>query len=234
MDLKIFILEFIDKFFNSSFVAVLFGGLLAGHFGLKQFKAQKNLDRIEEKYFIGGIEGLIKYLTKEREKIEDNYATCLLIAKYFRDLSSEKFLRWLEKDNVYTFKVVSSKMPREFFTVNFLLKDKNLKLNLESLFAKLQSVNDYFISDFIFCIKNFNNTQNKNKNTIYEKLVEEAISRNKEIENIYYAVGYLESILFEIRKMNIDNYSDIAKIRKNEIILKLLREANEKLAERDK
>ena len=153
MDWKEFLLEFIDKFFNSNFVAVLLGGFLAGYFGFEQYKKQKDLERIDRKYFTDGIEGLIKYLANEREKLEDNYATCLLIAKYFRDLPKTYFLEWLNKDSVYKFQIVSSKMPREFFTVNYLLENRKFKLNVEKLFAKMQNVNDYFISDFIFCVK---------------------------------------------------------------------------------
>jgi DNA-binding XRE family transcriptional regulator len=232
MGWKIFVLEFIDKFFNSSFVAVTMGGFLAGFFGFFQYKKQKVWEIIDKKYFSEGLDGLIKYLGKEREKLEDNYSTCLLIARYFRDLPTDSFLKWIEKENVYKFKLVSSKMPREFFTVNYLLRNRDFKLKLEGLFAKMQEINDYFVSDFIFCIKNYDKKQNKQN--YYKKLVDEARSRNKKIEDIYYIIGYLEEILFRIRGMNIDKFKNVTEIKNNKEIINLLEEANEKLASFDK
>ncbi|MFW5884781.1 MAG: hypothetical protein ACOCUF_00915 [Patescibacteria group bacterium] len=226
------ILDFIDIFFNSNFVAVVVGGFLAGYFGFKQYKKQKNLESIDKKYF-ENFEELIRYLGEIREKLEHNYSTCLMIARYFRDLKENDFIVWLEKESSYEFSLFSSKMPASFFVVNYLLNDNKFKLDIEKLFAKFQFVNDYFVSDFIFCVKRFDKAK-KNDSTLtksdyYEKLVDEANKNNQESIVIYYAIGYLEKILLEIRKMNIDNFDKIENVKNSKKIKNILLEFNEKL-----
>jgi hypothetical protein len=227
-----FILDFIDIFFNSTFVAVIAGGFLAGYFGFKQYKKQKNLESIDKKYF-ENFEELIRYLGKIREKLEHNYSTCLMIARYFRDLKENDFIVWLEKESSYKFSLVSSKMPASFFVVNYLLNDNKFKLNLENLFAKFQFVNDYFVSDFIFCVKRFDKAKQNDatltKSNYYKKLVDEANKKNQESIMIYYVIGYLEKILLEIRKMNIDKFDDVEVIKNSKKIKNILLEFNEKI-----
>ena len=229
MDNQVFIIEFVDKFLNSSTVAVIIGALIAGWFGFKQYRSQKTWENINKRYFEEGIEDLITYLHNIRKANEDSYSNSLIALKYFRDLSIEDFkIRF--KDFDLNSKGILFSMPKSFFIIKKIFKNENFDELCMNIFTDNASANDFLNSEIPFILNKYirnSNSLKGSQTSLSEELMKQVVEKfkvNYEKSGIYPKTEILEGILFRLRKMNIDSYKRLEKAKDDKVIKNLLSE----------
>ena len=229
MDNQVFIIEFVDKFLNSSTVAVVIGALIAGWFGFKQYRSQKTWENINKRYFEEGIEDLITYLHNIRKANEDSYSNSLIALKYFRDLSIEDFkIRF--KDFDLNSKGILFSMPKSFFIIKKIFKNENFDELCMNIFTDNASANDFLNSEIPFILNKYIRNSNPLKGSqtsLAEELMKQVVEKfkvNYEKSGIYPKTEILEGILFRLRKMNIDSYKGLEEAKNDKVIKNLLSE----------
>ena len=229
MDNQVFIIEFVDKFLNSSAVAVVIGALIAGWFGFKQYRSQKTWENINKRYFEEGIEDLITYLHNIRKANEDSYSNSLIALKYFRDLSIEDFkIRF--KDFDLNSKGILFSMPKSFFIIKKIFKNENFDELCMNIFTDNASANDFLNSEIPFILNKYirnSNSLKGSQTSLSEELMKQVVEKfkvNYEKSGIYPKTEILEGILFRLRKMNIDSYKRLEKAKNDKVIKNLLSE----------
>jgi len=235
---QFFVLEFISELANSSTIAVFVGALMAGWFGFKQYRSQKIWEKIDERYFKEGIEKYISELQRIRRTLEHNFAYSLLVLKYYRDLNAEDFLKWFDLKKIKENNTLSSKMPSSLLIVSLILKNDHLSKLSTRLHAKIQGINDYYISNFMNVLYTMAKNPKRaklSKSEIVEQLLKKSNRKNEEINKglgLYTLIDTLEEILFILRKSNIDSYKKLEKAHKDKKIQELLKKLeNIKLSE---
>ena len=229
MDNQVFIIEFVDKFLNSSTVAVIIGALIAGWFGFKQYRSQKTWENINKRYFEEGIEDLITYLHNIRKANEDSYSNSLIALKYFRDLSIEDFKIWF-KDFDLNNKGILFSMPKSFFIIKKIFKNENFDELCMNIFTNNASANDFLNSEIPFILNKYirnSNSLKGSQTSLSEELMKQVVEKfkvNYEKSGIYPKTEILEGILFRLRKMNIDSYKRLEKAKNDKVIKNLLSE----------
>ena len=229
MDNQVFIIEFVDKFLNSSTVAVIVGALIAGWFGFKQYRSQKTWENINKRYFEEGIEDLIAYLHNIRKANEDSYSNSLIALKYFRDLSMEDFKIWF-KDFDLNKKGISFSMPKSFFIIKKIFKDESFDELCMNIFTDNASANDFLNSEIPFILNKYIRNPNSfkgNQASLSEELMKQAVEKfkiNYKESGIYPKTEILEEILFRLRKINIDSYKKLEEAKNDKVIKNLLSE----------
>ena len=229
MDNQVFIIEFVDKFLNSSTVAVIIGALIAGWFGFKQYRSQKTWENINKRYFEEGIEDLITYLHNIRKANEDSYSNSLIALKYFRDLSIEDFkIRF--KDFDLNSKGILFSMPKSFFIIKKIFKNENFDELCMNIFTDNASANDFLNSEIPFILNKYirnSNSLKGSQTSLAEELMKQVVEKfkvNYEKSGIYPKTEILEGILFRLRKMNIDSYKGLEEAKNDKVIKNLLSE----------
>lgn len=228
MDNKVFIIEFIDKFLNSSTVAVIIGALIAGYFGFKQYRSQKIWENINKRYFEDGIEDLIACLHSIRKSSEDSYANSIIVLKYFRKLSKEDFKNWFKSfspDN----KKISYSMPKSFFITQKIFENKSFDKLCASIFRENAEISDSFVSQVSLISEKYrNDSQLIRKGNLYK---EELLNRKyteeykKVFDKTLLTIEILEKILLRLRKINIDSYEKLKEAKNDKVIKNILLEA---------
>jgi len=229
MDNQVFIIEFVDKFLNSSTVAVIAGALIAGWFGFKQYRSQKTWENINKRYFEDGIEDLIAHLHNIRKANEDGYSNSLIALKYFRDLSMEDFKIWFKNFDLNNKSILFS-MPKSFFIIKKIFKDENFDELCMNIFTNNASTNNFFNSEIPLILNKYIRNPNSLKGdqtSLSEELrkqVAEKFKVNYERSRIYPRIEILEGILFRLRKINIDSYKKLEEAGNDKVIKNLLSE----------
>jgi len=222
-----------SSFLNSNIIASTFavvsGAVLASYFGFRQYRIQKIWEKIDERYFKAGIEEYISDLQRIRRTLEHNFAYSLLVLRYYRDMDEEIFLDWFDLRQIKENNKLSSNMPSSFLATALILKNKHFNMLSHTLHARIQGINDYYISDCMIALykiaRDIKNANLSKKETA-DKLMEEGNQRIEKVSKelgLYVIIETLEEILFILRKQNIDSYEKLEQVHKNKDIQKLLK-----------
>jgi len=225
-------LTLVEQIIKSNFFAISIGGIIAGFFSFWQYRKQKVWENIERRYFMNGIEELIRYLNEMRTTLEHNYSQALLILKYFRDYDEKHFLQWIElarKTGVRSdSKVLSAKMPDALLVTLRMLENKHFARLSSGIFPQIMSLNDFLISDITIGLEIFANSSQAEKKIEKKELIgkteEELRKRWKSVKEmgLYEIITVLEDVLDELRKFQPSSYREIEKISKNKRVQEIL------------
>ena len=210
------IAKLLNSILDNATFAIIIGGLLAGWFGFKQYRAQKIRGNIEKRYFGEGLEDLISYLHFLRSSVEDNYDNGFRIIKYYRDFGNIRFLEWFDKtQKSINNRILSAKIPNSFFIVASKIKNEHFDKMCLAIFAEIADINDYYISDIITGLVQ-TAREPRDAKLSKEKIIETAVSEGKKRhERLYNELGLydiietLEEILFELRKKDVSSYKKL-------------------------
>lgn len=218
--------DFIDKFLNSSTVAVIVGALLAGWFGFRKYRSQKVWENIEDRYFKKGIESLILYLNYLRTTVEHNYSNSVRVLKKFKELDHKEFLDWFDKRDVKQDQFIPAKIPNSYMISIEILNNVNWGVLCGHIFSEMSFINDYYITEMMLCLRSFDEeSKGLNKKEfaeILDQILEKKIDEVKELR-LYDVIEVLEGVLFRLREMNINSYKKLKNINKDLQIQNLLK-----------
>lgn len=205
-------------------IPLAIGALLAiSYFHIKDY------EYIQKRY-VAPIEKLIDYFHKIRTTLEENHTYTLQTLQFFRDFDMPSFKRWYE-NKPFKFEKISTKMPQEFLTtLNLLGSEKVGKLCIQN-FAVSSSLNEVYISQIPIRIQEvldsndaqFNNPlTRKNRSDL---IVEDLANRRKELGKIglYSIPEQFEEILIAAKKMKLDKYKNLPKLKKDPQVIKAMK-----------
>lgn len=229
MDNQVFIIEFVDKFLNSNTVAVVIGALIAGWFGFKQYRSQKTWENINKRYFEEGIEDLIAYLHNIRKANEDSYSNSLKMLSYFKGFPIEDFKVWFKNFNSDN-KSISFSMPKSFFVINKIFRDKNFNEVCLNVFVDNASINNFFNSEIPLILNKYIKNPNSIKGdqvSLSKELTGQVVEKfkvNYEESGVYSINEILEKILLRLKEINIYSYKKLGEAKNDKVIKNLLSE----------